>query len=187
MCCKMSLKTSEEMPVHGSDAIHIAFDTQTETLTLYWGEAKLYAQLSDALDEVCDSITGFMTEKDGKTPRDRDINILCDHMSMEDGPVKTAILRFFDPYSEESNRLREVYACFVGFDFIFFNRMAGLPKTEVEAEFNKQYLKRVQSACELFERKIRLKKIHSVNFHFFLIPLPCVETLRKLYLQKLRG
>jgi hypothetical protein len=187
MCCKMSLKTSEEMPVHGSDAIHIAFDTPSETLILYWGESKLYAELSGALDEVCDSITKFRTAKDGKTPRERDIKILCDYMDMEDGPPKEAVLNFFDPYSERSNRVREVYACFVGFDFSFFNRIARLTKTEVEATFKEEYLDRIRTACKLFAAKIHASNLHEVNFHFFLIPLPCVETFRRLYLERIRG
>jgi hypothetical protein len=187
MCCKMALKTSEEMPVHGSDAIHMDFDPATKKLVLYWGESKLYGQFSDALDDICTSIQGFVTAEGGKKPRDRDVDILCDHMNVPDGDAKDAILRYFDPYTDESNDLREVFACFVGFDFAYFKKLAGLDKTKAEAEFQKQYLDRIQTACALFEKKINSNKMHTLNFHFFLIPFPCVEALRKLYLQKLQG
>jgi hypothetical protein len=187
MCCKMSLKTSAEMPVHGSDAIHLAFDEAAKKLVLYWGESKLYAQLSNALDEVCTSIQGFITANGGKKPRDRDVDILCDHMNLPDGPAKEAVLKYFDPYAEESNDLREVFACFVGFDFAFFDKLVAMDKAKAESEFQIRYLERVKSACQLFEQKIKSTKIHKLNFHFFLIPFPCVDTLRKLYLQKLQG
>jgi hypothetical protein len=125
IACKMYLKTSEEMPVHGSDGIHLAFDEPTKTLTLYWGESKIYSDLSKALDEVCSSITAFTTQKNGKAPRYRDIDILKDHMDVQDEATREAILEYFDPYSEKHNKLREVYACFVGFDFSFFNKLTG--------------------------------------------------------------
>ena len=34
---KMSLKTNTQMPVHGSDGIHLSFDARTGNLKLYWG------------------------------------------------------------------------------------------------------------------------------------------------------
>lgn len=185
MCCKMALKTSEEMPVHGSDAIHMSFDDASDTLTLYWGESKLYKQLSDALNEVCTSIASFLNTLDGKTPRERDINILRDYMEFDDPATKKAILDYFDPYCEVSNNRREVFACFVGFDFSFFNKLGGLEKAEVEEEFRTQFLKRIASACDLFEKNIVATKLHEFNFHFFLIPFPRVEDIRERFLKLL--
>ena len=182
IACKMYLKTSEEMPVHGSDGIHIAFDEASKTLTLYWGESKIFGELSKALDDACASITSFTSLKNGKIPRHRDIDILKDHMDIQDDATREAILEYFDPYSEKHNKLHEVFACFVGFDFSFFEKLAGTDKAKVEKAFEDQYLDRVQSACKLFGGKIRDNKLTAYNFHFFLVPFPCVATLRKLYL-----
>jgi hypothetical protein len=185
MACKMYLKTSQEMPVHGTDGIHMSFDPDTQTLTLYWGESKIYADLHKALDEVCASISAFIAEKDGKVPRRRDIDILKDHMDMENGPVKDAILAYLDPFDEWSNKLREVYACFVGFDFSFFTRLPSYEQAAVEEAFRNEYLDRVESACKLFADKIRANGLSQLTFHFFLVPFPSVATLRKLHLGKL--
>jgi hypothetical protein len=182
IACKMYLKTSEEMPVHGSDGIHVTYDEPTKTLALYWGESKIYSDLPKALDEICSSITTFTSLKDGKVPRHRDIDILKDHMDIQDASTREAILEYFDPYSEKHNNLREVYACFVGFDFSFFDKLRGMDKAAVEKAFEEAYLGRVRNACELFAGKIRDGKLTAHNFHFFLIPFPCVATLRKLYL-----
>ncbi len=38
---KMSLKTNSQMPVHGSDGIHLGYDEQTGKLSLYWGESEM--------------------------------------------------------------------------------------------------------------------------------------------------
>ena len=53
IACKMYLKTSERMPVHGSDSIHVTSGTQEGSICLIWGESKLYQQLPSALDDVC--------------------------------------------------------------------------------------------------------------------------------------
>lgn len=185
IACKMYLKTSEEMPVHGSDGIHLAYDGAAKILTLYWGESKIYGELSKALEEVCASITAFTTPKDGKVPHKRDIDILKDHLDVQDDVTREVILEYFDPYSEKHNQLREVYACFVGFDFKFFEKLKDLDKAAVEEAFAAEYLDRVKSACKLFGQKIRDGKLHTHNFHFFLVPFPCVATLRKLYLTQL--
>ena len=44
IACKMFLKTSEKMPIHGSDSVHIRM-LDGDKLELIWGEAKLYSQL----------------------------------------------------------------------------------------------------------------------------------------------
>ena len=54
--CKMSLKTSPQMPIHGSDGIHIGLTEDGKKLALYYGEAKVYADLSDAIRECVESI-----------------------------------------------------------------------------------------------------------------------------------
>lgn len=53
---KMSLKTSGQMPVHGSDGIHARFDAPTGRLMLYSGEAKLHADLAGAVQSAVASI-----------------------------------------------------------------------------------------------------------------------------------
>lgn len=56
LASKMYLKTSEMMPVHGADSIHMTYAPSSSVLTLYWGESKLYQQLSSALYEIIKSI-----------------------------------------------------------------------------------------------------------------------------------
>jgi len=53
---KMSLKTSAQMPVHGSDGIHVRFDSEAGRLILYSGEAKLHSDLGQAIKSAIESI-----------------------------------------------------------------------------------------------------------------------------------
>lgn len=185
MACKMFLKTSEEMPVHGADGTHLKYDCATDTMTVYWGEAKLYQQLSSALDKVCESITEFITDNEGKTPKDRDVAILLDHMNVDDDVTKEAIAKYFDPYEPQFKNMVEVFSCFVGFDFAYFDKLKKAPKHEAEEAFKKEYLSRVSDACSLFEQKIRANSMHALRFHLFLIPFESVEKFRDDYVAKL--
>jgi hypothetical protein len=42
LVCKMALKTSEAMPIHGADGIHVMPGRQQGSVCFVWGEAKLY-------------------------------------------------------------------------------------------------------------------------------------------------
>ncbi|WP_051419872.1 DUF1837 domain-containing protein [Paracoccus pantotrophus] len=53
---KMSLKTNTEMPVHGADGVHVRYCAATGRLYIYWGEAKLYGNLDQAITEAAKSI-----------------------------------------------------------------------------------------------------------------------------------
>ena len=182
---KMYLKTSESMPVHGTDGIHVKYDPATKNLYLYWGESKLYQQLSKSLDEICTSIAGFIKRKDSRSPRERDIDILKDHSAIDDPEAKEAVLEYFDPYSDKSNDLREIYCCLSGFDFSIYNKLSEIEEDEIEDYFREKYLERINSACELFAQKIKENGIEELSFHFVLLPFKSVAEFRQLFFAKL--
>jgi len=185
---KMYLKTSEKMPVHGSDAIHISFDEDTEILRLYWGESKLYTTLSSAFDETCKSIKSFREgkEADDRPARLRDIDIIRDHADIEDGPLKDALLRHFDPYEEESNRVEEGHACFVGFNFDFLSKRAGFGRDKIDDIFQEEYAKRATSAASLFVEKLKSNGLDEHGFELFLLPFANVDEFRQTFMNSLK-
>ncbi len=178
LACKMSLKTSEQMPVHGSDAIHIGHGSQDDSICLIWGESKIYQQLSDALDEICSSISSFLSEQNGRTGRDRDIDIIRDHMDIEDPKLRDALLKYFDPYTEEGNLCEEAYSCFVGFEYSVYNQLQKMSFSEREEFLKDEYLQRIHKACNQFGQKLRKNSLSHLKIHYFLIPFPSVEELR---------
>ena len=157
----------------------------TKKLLLYWGESKLYQQLSSSLDEICESIAGFVELKDNRSPRERDIDILKDHSDFDSCDAKNAVIEYFDPYSDKSNNLREVYCCLSGFDFSIYNKLHKKSEAEVEAYFQKKYIERIKSACELFAEKVKTNGIENLSFHFILLPFASVTEFRKLFFSKL--
>ncbi|WP_084609502.1 HamA C-terminal domain-containing protein [Archangium violaceum] len=182
---KMYLKTNENVPVHGTDSIHVQWDAEQNSLVLYWGESKLYAVLSSALDSILDSIEEFLGHDADRPPRERDIDVLHDHANISDPKIKAALLEYFDPYSEKANQRKEVYACFVGFDFDKFDGLMGLSDSDARQKFESEFLFRIKSACELFCGKIVNRGLDELEFILFLLPFPDVEELRKAFFKRL--
>lgn len=190
LVAKMRLKTNPNMEVHGSDAIHMKYDAPSETLTLYWGEAKLYGDLPSALDQIAKSIKGFLEYSPNTkgVQRDFDIAIVQSHPdidSPEAQATKDALLAFFDPYTEYSNQIREVHACLAIWDWDFCKAVGALPQEEAEEAFKKKYLERIESACSLFIDKIQKQGLGKFRFHFFLIPVADVMGFRKRFCEKI--
>lgn len=185
IACKMYLKTSENMPVHGSDGIHIKYNADSDELLLFWGESKLYSKISSAFDEIVSSICKFISERDARNPRNRDIDIIKDHPNIDNEKSKDALLKFFNPYEEESNRIREIYSCFVGFDYNLYNHLADKTGVELREYFLEQYLKRAKTAVELFCSKVKENNIEKLDFHLLLLPFPSVEELRNKFFARL--
>jgi hypothetical protein len=182
IACKMYLKTSQNVSVHGSDSIHIMRGTQESSLCLVWGESKIYKQLSSALDEVCSSIISFLGNNDGSSPRERDINVITDHIDIIDENWKQLLLNYFDPYCEQSNLREESFACFIGFDFSAYTRLDEKPISEREAFFQEAYLQRIETACQLFSEKLSNSRLTNLRINYFLIPFPNVDDFRGKFL-----
>lgn len=177
---KMYLKTSEQMPVHGTDGIHASMHEDGSTLLLYWGESKLYGDLANGLSAAFGSIKEFLQDT-GK--QKREIDIVRDHLNLgeDQQALRDALLEYLDPYSERTNQRRHVFACFIGFDYKKYAELRKLPPEKVEAEFGKAFDVRVGETLELLEKKLSADGMDVVNFEFFLIPFPSVAEFRKTF------
>lgn len=177
---KMYLKTSAQMPVHGTDGIHAGMHEDGSTLLLYWGESKLHKGLSDALDSVFESVGEFLVNTDRHK---REIDIIRDHMDLgeDQHAFRGALLDYLDPYSEQGNRRREVFACFVGFDYAKYEQLRKLPPDKVEAEFTRAFDSRVAEMLDLVGRRLSTAGMDVVNFEFFLLPFPSIADFRTAF------
>lgn len=189
LVAKMRLKTNPNMEVHGSDAIHMKYNPTTKTLTLYWGEAKLYNDLPSALAEIAISVKGFREyNPDTKgIQREFDIVLVQSYPDL-DAPdaqaMKDALLAYFDPYTKYSNQIKEVHACLAIWDWDFCKTVGTSPPEDAEETFKTKYLERIESACSLFIDKIKKQGLERFRFHFFLIPIVDVTEFRKRFCEK---
>lgn len=178
---KMSLKTNNQMHVHGSDGVHLGITEKG--LILYFGESKLYGSCSRAVADAVDSVESFVSppSKDTNyTQEDFEINVLSNHLDIPEGALREQVLDALDPYSQIRSSLSYVYACFIGFD------LAELNERCETSTFTKLYADRVRRCYQAVQRRvINNPSLASLSWHFFFIPFGSVEEFRKAFLKEL--
>jgi hypothetical protein len=177
---KMYLKTNSQMPVYGTDGIHARFDDAAGKLIIYWGESKAHAGLDSALGSALKSISDFI--KNGHEARE--IGIVEKHSEFNDLGVdaKDAILRYLDPYAEESNSRSIVYSCLLLFDF---KGDTPVSKDSAENDFVSQVVVEVNKFVNSIRGVVEGKGLSLQNFEFFLLPVPSVQDFRDKFQEKI--
>lgn len=184
VACKMYLKTSQQMPVHGVDGIHLGFEA--DKLVMHWGESKLHQTLHSALDDISESISKYIKDP---AKYANEVRIVRSNLNLDtlDNETRQAIKNYFNPYKPESINLLESYACLAGFDSGLYQSVAHLGHDECEAAFKKAYLRRVESACELIIDKVKAAGLDHFRFSYFLLPFPSVDEARAKFQARLWG
>ncbi|WP_257455633.1 DUF1837 domain-containing protein [Archangium lipolyticum] len=115
--------------------------------------------------------------------QEREIQIARDHRGLGDehAMLKDALLRYLDPYEQQQVQRRDVFACFVGFDFTKYKELQKLPPEQVEAKFKKLFDARVQEVMDLLKDRLGGAGMDVINFEFFLIPFPSVANFRTAF------
>lgn len=169
--CKMPLKTSAQMHVHGADGVH-ALAKPDGGLALYWGESKLFASASDAVRECLDSLAGFLL--DGPGVRRRDMLLMRDHASLEDPALTAALRAFFDEDDVRSTRVEYRGACLVGFDHDDYpDARSG------DAEIQAQVQAAVEGWAVHVGRRVEASRLASIRLEVFCVPFPSVADFRE--------
>lgn len=184
LLCKMSLKTSSEMHYHGCDGIHAKYNEIDDILAVYWGESKLYQDLSSGLSECFDSLEKFLTEGGGsKSMRNRDLQLMRSYVDLGDENLENAIVNYLDKNHEKFNQLNYKGVCLVGFDFEHYK--------ETNAANIEEYVKsQIEKSIAAWQKAIkgRIDKIQGLNtfeLHVFLLPFPSVSDFREAFLKEI--
>lgn len=183
---KMYLKTNNNMPVHGTDGIHLGYDEANDLLTIYFGESKIYQSFSSAADAAFSSM-GELLANAGQISREIEIlNNLSDVNSL-DPAFRAKIADYINPYSTSSLTLQKriVHACLLGFEYAAYNRILALEPNKVASAFEERYKKRIASACRVIERHYGKRLPVTTNLHFFLLPFPSLKVFRAAFYEKL--
>jgi hypothetical protein len=175
---KMYLKTNNDMPVHGTDGIHARYDPMSKELFLYWGESKAHKTLASALSSAIESLVEFIE----RAKEEKEIDIIHAHADLGGmtPEAKKALLDFFDPIKEESNKRKPVFACLLVFDYPSLSQVVKDEKIFI-TEFRATAKAFVQTLKDRLDDHDLLPR----RFEFFLLPLSSVQQLRDLFQQKI--
>lgn len=174
---KMYLKTNNNMPVFGTDGIHMRIEDDS-SLSLIWGESKLDQDYSDAARYACNSIAEFMSMNDGNQ-REAEIRIITEYCDLDNVQAKQSLVEYLDPYNEKHKKLQEKHACFIGFDF------HACSKKMTEEDFLSAYKERIDTACELLAQKKISYELDDLEFIFLLLPFDSIAKFRRKFYSKL--
>lgn len=183
---KMYLKTNSNMPVHGTDGIHLGYDEAKDLLTIYFGESKIYKNFSSAADAAFISMSELLANA-GQISREIEIlNNLSDLSSLPPA-FQSKIAQYINPYSTSDLTLQKriVHACLLGFEYGAYNRILTLQPDKVASSFEEIYKKRISSACRVIERHYGKKLPVTTNMHLFLLPFPDLNTFRTAFYSKI--
>ena len=173
---KMSLKTSGEMHYHGADGV-FASARNDDSLDLYWGEAKIHANVSSAIREAFRSLAPYLIESRANTSkRSRDLFLVNENLDLGDTDFTEHIKSFFLPNTEQSRAIRYCGLALVGFDSAVYHDMATVGKS-VDTEFRLN-LKKIQNA-------VSVNFLENFEIHIICLPFTSVDEFRKFFASEL--
>lgn len=184
VACKMYLKTSQQMPVHGTDGVHLG--CEGDNLIMYWGESKLHSTLASALSDIAASISEHVNSAE---KHKNEVRIIRANLNLEgiDETARTAIKNYFNPYKPESNKLLDGYACLAGFNSQLYKQVEACAYDVCDDAFRKKYEDRIESVGQQILKKVKEAGLEKFRFTYFLLPFPSVDDAREKFQSKLWG
>lgn len=181
---KMSLKTSSKMHFHGADGLYAGVNTHDQNLCLYWGESKVHAKFTQAVDDCLESLGRFLkgVDEKGNLVGSRDLQLLYNFIDLDDSSLEEAFKKFLDPQNDQSNHLEMRGVALVGFNDESYPDGPNKKKFE---EVQKEIAAKIDGWKQKIKRQAEKEKIESFIFHFFVVPLTLVKDFRKIFLEEL--
>lgn len=177
--CKMPLKTNPQVHSHGVDGVH-ARALSDGKLAVYWGEAKMYANVNAAIDAALKSLAPYLLDTGGGSAQ-RDILLLRDHIDTGDERLTAALIRYFTEDTAEASQLVIRGACLIGFTMDKYTHPLQVDGSSVKTEVAKaltQWHNRLGMA-------INNEKLAAFELEVFFVPLPSVQDFRSQLLKHL--
>lgn len=177
---KMYLKTAAQMPVHGSDGLHIGLGQSPNELVIYIGESKLHADYDNALGDALGSVTELAADTE---KYQREFDLLTDHID-EEGLTASfleTLATYLNPYSSETINRKEAHACLIGFDYVDYGTVLDVDPTLAEAKFVELAKSFAEKKLDNLSKRLKKEKYNKLNFLFFFLPVPSVEEFRKSF------
>lgn len=185
LLCKMNLKTSSEMHVHGCDGIHAKYDEGKGLLSLYWGESKLYQDLGAGIGACFESVKAFLLHTEGDTSaQQRDLQLVRSNIDIGDEKFQNALLTYLDKDHENYNKVIYKAVCLVGFDY---NAYPTTPNSGISTDILKA---NITAEMANWRDKVKteiqsIPNLSTFELHVFLLPFPSVQGFRDAFFKEL--
>lgn len=179
LVAKMSLKTSPQMAVHGSDGIHCKFESSGKKLRLFWGESKCYQAVNDALAKAAKSVADNLEH----AKMEHELFLIEQHADLTGLPkeVEEALMSFLDPYDENWNLRLDTSVMLIAFDFDAFASVEGLSAEDVEPAFEAKLREELKTLAVRLDDELANHNVPQHDLEVFFLPLPSVVAMRERF------
>ncbi|UVT21133.1 MAG: DUF1837 domain-containing protein [Nitrospira sp.] len=183
LLCKMPLKTSAAMHVHGSDGIHVGVTEDTKQLALYWGEAKLHKTPASAIASCIKDIAPYLLDAGGsEAAQNRDLQLLRDQLDLNNPDLETALKILLDKSNPHYNKVEFRGLGLIGFDNELYPVEPNKKTIEgLAAEISSE----MSLWNSLIARNIKNESLTSFRLELFCFPFPSVEEYRERFKKEL--
>lgn len=171
LMCKMPLKTSTKMHIHGTDGVHVK-GLDGGGLALYWCESKLHAGIGSAVSECFESLAPFLLD-DGNGPALQDLMLIRRHMDVGSEALRDELVRYFISDDPKSLQLEYRGACLIGFSLEDYPNPQKADQEALDAltsQIGKWHLG--------VSNHVGSQSLHEVEIEVFLLPFPSVKDFR---------
>ncbi len=182
--CKMSLKTSTSMHYHGADGVYASCD-DGGVLNLYWGESKLYGNVTNAITDCLGSLAPYLRDELGANSASaQDLFLANEYADFTDPNLLAAFKRFFDPDDPMSQKLRLCGIALVGFDCDGFPADGESGEwAQIESNLKAQF----PSWNGHVGKRVTTEKLETFDIHFICVPMRSADEFRKAFLKLLEA
>jgi len=185
---KMSLKTSSNMHIHGSDGVHADVDPDDGMLRLYWCESKIYGSVTKGITAALAGVYKFLAFpfRFGGT-QGNDIRLLHSLSDLGDPAMTKALKQFLNPTSKNFNTVKNCAICFVGGTSDGYITSTA-SREEIISQINTSLSNALQGWLTHTRTRISKLKIKEFIIHVIYLPMPDADDFRaKLKLAVLDG
>ncbi|REJ15546.1 MAG: hypothetical protein C6W59_08625 [Paenibacillaceae bacterium] len=178
---KMSLKTSGNMHVHGSDAVHVKINDAGD-IFLFLGESKVYKDIDGSINACLDSIFKFYFDErvEGRTQFDFDLKLVKENMDVDDPELRIFLQDLFNPWKGGKEHLFYVNACFIIFEVPELDKIREFGRN-AEEKLLEIYKDKMTEIARSIKQKLDEKNQFGLQFLFFFLPVTNTEEARRKF------
>ncbi len=177
---KMDLKTNPNLESFGSDGIHVKI--KGDLLNLYFGEAKLYKNISNALISVFDSLENF--HSNNERLKKNELRLVTSHYKHLTNDAQDKIYDYITD-NIKSDDIVINHSCLVGFDWSAYKDFKNKTKDEMFDDFLKKYKHETIKITNLLQNRFDNFSKKTLAFEFFFLPVRSVQELRDRFNEEL--
>lgn len=181
---KYEMKTSGQMPVHGSDGVHL-LKNDNGTFELIFGESKMKKELTDASSEAIKSIDEFKTRAEDNIYSE--VTMITSNLNKEVTPENEEFIKDLLIPQKKCNttKRKDSFGLFLGFDLKRIN----LNKDETDDDYLKKLTDLLQNKGEknreYIVKKIKEKNLLGHKFYVYVLPFEDLQKDRNILIERL--